>query len=336
MWPEQYPSQSFNITFIIMSEDRRPILIIDALNLYKRCFAAYPQMSNNGYQMGGCVGFLKTMRKLIEEKCPSAVYIAWEGGGSQRRRKIFPDYKMHRKPSKLNRFYGEEIPESDDNEKHQMMVLLAMLRCTPVCQLYASDCEADDIIGYACHTKFRGEAKIIASSDKDMYQLLDDSTTIFSLHKKTFVTLPEILETFRVTAQNFAIAKALCGDPSDNIPGIKGFGFKTIAKMFPFLGTETCALPQDIIDYSASHIDQHRLYKRVVDEKEDFLRNWKLVYLDGSMLSSNQTQLIDHVIDNFKPKMDRQGFIKQIVKEGIGQFDVSMFFSTFNVLENIQ
>lgn len=316
-------------------EDKRPILIIDALNLYKRCFVAFPQMSTNGYQMGGCVGFLKTMRKLVEETAARAVYIAWEGGGSQRRRKIYPEYKAHRKPTKLNRFYGDDIPESDDNEKHQMIVLLNMLKCVPVCQVYASDCEADDIIAHMCHTKFRGQNKIIASSDKDMYQLLDADTTIFSFHKKTYVTLPNILEEFRVTAQNFALAKALCGDVSDNIPGIKGFGFKTVSKLYPFLGTESSALLQEVIDYAAAHSDESRMHKRVVEEQEQLKRNWHLVYLDGSMLSANQACLIDNVIDTFKPAANRMGFINHIVKEGIGQFDAHHFFNTFNILDGM-
>lgn len=319
-----------------MDSSQRPVLLIDGRNAYMRAFCAYPQMSTHGYQMGGCIGFLKIMRKLVEEKAPRAVYIAWEGGGSQRRRKIYPDYKMNRKPEKLNRFYGEDLPETVDNEKHQLMTLVNMLKCVPVCQVYASDCEGDDIIAYLCSSKFRGVPKIIASSDKDMFQLLDESTMIYSLHKKTFITKEKVLEDFRVTPENFALAKALCGDPSDNIPGIKGFGFKTVAKLYPFLGTATSALLQDVIDYASSHVDESKLHQRVVELQEDLRRNWKLVYLDGSMLSANQIQLIDSVIDTFHPKADRMGLIKHLVKEGIGDFDDRSFFQTFNIIEGLR
>ena len=66
-------------------------------------------MSSNGYQVGGCVGFLKTLQKLVRELSPTAICVAWEGGGSQRRRKLFPEYKLNKRPEKLNRFYGDDI-----------------------------------------------------------------------------------------------------------------------------------------------------------------------------------------------------------------------------------
>jgi DNA polymerase-1 len=312
----------------------RPILIVDVMNLFMRCYAAFPQMSLNGYQMGGCIGFLKTLRRLVNEMQPKAVYLAWEGGGSQRRRKIFPEYKLKRQPMRLNRFYGDDIPDSSDNEKHQVFVLLNMLKRIPVCQLYVSDCEGDDLIAYLCR-KFASEQKIVASSDKDMYQLLDENTKVYSFHKKTFVTETDILTTFRVRAQNFALAKALCGDFGDNVPGIKGCGFKTVSKLYPFLGTESNVMLQDVIDYAASHKDESRIHKRVYEQQEDLRRNWSLVFLDGSMLSATQASSVDYVIASSQPKVDKMGFVKQLVKEGIGDFDVEGFFYAFNCIEGI-
>ena len=104
-----------------MSTSQRPILIIDGMNAFVRSYAAYPSMSSHGYQVGGCVGFLKTLRKLVSEISPSSVYVVWEGGGSQRRRNLYADYKMNRKPEKLNRFYEDDIPDSDDNKKHHLI-----------------------------------------------------------------------------------------------------------------------------------------------------------------------------------------------------------------------
>src|SRR5581483_7848319 len=212
----------------------RPVLIVDAMNLFVRSYSAYPTMSAHGYQMGGCIGFLKTLRRIVFESQPKAVYICWEGGGSTKRRRLYSEYKMNRKPEKLNRFYEDDIPDSDDNKKYQIEALLHMTRCVPVCQLYVSDCEGDDLVAYLCRGPMRAEDKIIVSSDKDLYQLLDDQTKVYSLHKKTFVTKETVMEEFRVQAKHFALAKALCGDNGDNVPGIKGVGFKTVASCSRF------------------------------------------------------------------------------------------------------
>lgn len=286
--------------------------------------------------MGGCIGYLKTLKKLVSEIGPSGIYVAWEGGGSQKRRALYSEYKMNRKPEKLNRFYEDDIPDTDDNKKHQIIALLGMLKCTPVCQLYVSDCEGDDVIAYLTRGPFRDVPKIIVSSDKDMYQLLDESTKIYSLHKKTYVTSPDVVEEFRVQPKNFAIAKALCGDPTDNIPGIKGMGFKTVAKSLPFLSMEEDVILEDVFKYCHSHSDDSVIFRRIIEQEGEIKRNWRLVHLDGSMLSQAQSSKVDHLINTFEPTTDRMGLIRSLVREGINDFDVESFFYAFNCIPNIE
>lgn len=319
----------------MFASPQRPILIVDAMNLFVRSYAAFPQMSAHGYQMGGCIGFLKTLKRLVTELQPRAVYVAWEGGGSQRRRSLYSEYKLNRKPEKLNRFYEDDIPDTEENRKHQIITLLEMLKCSPVCQVYVSDCEGDDVIAYLCRAKFRGQPKVIASSDKDFYQLLDDTTVIYSFHKKTYVTSSHVFDEYRVQPRNFALAKALCGDASDNIPGVKGVGFKTAAKLFPFLGHDEDVLLRELLDYAQSHRDESAVYRKVAQGENEVLRNWRLVYLDGSMLSATQATVVDRAIDTWKFKSDRVGMIKRLVREGIGDFDVEGYMYAFNCIENV-
>jgi 5'-3' exonuclease len=316
--------------------DQRPVLIVDAMNAFVRCWAAFPQMSAHGYQMGGCIGFLKTLRKIVSETQPSAIYIAWEAGGSQRRRAIFTEYKLGRRPEKLNRYYGDDIPDTDENRQHQMITLLGMLKCVPVCQIYVTECEGDDVIAHLCCGPLKSHDKIIVSSDKDLYQLLDDKTKLYSLHKKTFVLPQNVLDDFRVTSENFAIAKSLCGDPGDNVPGIKGIGFKTVSKLFPFLGTEHNIVLQDVFDYCHSHSDESSLYRRIIEQQDDVKRNWKLVFLNGNMLSSTQATKVDSVINTHKPITNKMGLVKLLVKEGISDFDTENFFYPFHCIEGIE
>jgi len=309
-----------------------PILIVDAQNLFLRSWAAYPTMNKNGEPMGGCIGFLKSLQRICREIQPSQVLIAWEGGGSQRRRNLYSEYKLGRRPEKLNRFYGDDIPDSEENRKHQLITLLNMLKFSPVCQIYVSDCEGDDIIAHLCEGPFRNENKIIVSSDKDMYQLLDDKTNIYSLHKKKIVTAEEIFEEYRIKTHNFAIAKAICGDSGDNVPGIKGIGFKKVASKIPILGSDQELILQEVFDFCQSRINESIIYRRIMEGSEDVKRNWKLVHLDGSMLSADQVSKVRYVIDTFVPKIDRMGLIRALVKEGIEDFDVEGFFYDLNPL----
>lgn len=285
--------------------------------------------------MGGAIGFMKTLSRVVAESRPKAVYIAWEGGGSQRRRKLFSEYKQNRKAQKLNRFYDDDIPDSEENKKHQLMSLLSFLKNVPVCQLYVSDCEGDDVIAYLCRGPLKTEQKILVSSDKDMYQLLDEKTTQYSLHKKRFVTHQEVHEEFRITTENFAIAKALCGDAGDNIPGVKGLGFKKLAKLFPMLGTEHNVTLQQVIDFSYAHMDENKLYEKVVNDQNLVRRNWKLVYLSDMMISATQASKLDHAIETFKPRINKMGLMKLLINEGVNDFDVSSFFLSFHGIEGL-
>jgi len=311
----------------------RPVLIVDGANLFLRSWAAYPTMSSHGYQMGGCVGFMKTLSRVLREIQPSRICVVWEGGGSSRRRSIYPDYKLGRRAEKLNRFYGDDIPESEDNKKYQLLTLLSMLKFVPVCQVYVSNCEGDDVVAHLCKGPFRGLEKVIVSADKDMYQLLDDSTRIYNLHKKRVVSSHDIFEEYKIKTHNFAVAKALCGDPGDNVPGIKGIGFKTAATKFPFLGNDSEIILQEVIDFCHSHSSESIIYRRVLECQDDLRRNWKLVHLDGSMMSADQISRVQHAVDTFKPTLDKISFIKTLVKEGISDFDSETFFYSFSCVD---
>lgn len=311
----------------------RSILICDVANIFMRAYSAFPSMNVDGEQMGGVVGTLKILQKLVREIQPSVIYMAWEGGGSSKRRAIYKDYKMQRKPEKLNRFYEDDIPDTEENRKNQMLILLDVLKATPVCQLYAQDAEGDDLVAYLCN-RFKDSNKTIVSSDRDLYQLLDERTQIYSLHKKTYVTAETVLSEFGIPPHNFALAKALCGDDGDNVPGIKGLGFKTAVKKIPILRSETPILIDDVINYCYGNA-QDKMCKRVTESIADVKRNWRLVVLDGSALSVSQSARVDNWLKTFKPVMDRVGMMKKLHKAGITSFDVMSFASTLSCVDGV-
>lgn len=280
------------------------------------------------------MGFLKSLQRLCREFQPSNVYVTWEGGGSQRRRKLYPGYKADRKPTKLNRFYADDIPDTEENKQHQLISLLSALKNVPVCQIYVSDCEGDDIVAFLCKGPLRDKDRIIVSADKDMYQLLDEKTRIYSLYKKKFITDEDLFEEFRIKSHNFALAKCLCGDDSDSIPGIQGMGFKTVAKKFPMLSSDETIILQDLISYA--HTQKGTLYNRVVENVDIVNRNWQLVHLDGSMLSADQMKRVEHVVDTFAPSVNKMGLIKLLLKEGVNDFDYEGFFYDLSCIDGLR
>jgi 5'-3' exonuclease len=308
-------------------------LVIDVSNMFYLAWAAYPSMSTiTGAQTGGIVGSLKIISKLARELQPTRVYAVWESGGSVKRKSIYNEYKQKRKPEKLNRFYEDDIPETDNNRMHQMFVLLECLKCVPVCQVYVADCEADDVIAHLVRCPLVTHEKVIASSDKDFYQLLDDRTKQYSFHKKAIVTKADVLETFRVSSNNFALAKALCGDVSDNVPGIKGVGFKTVANKLSFLGTEEDIILQDVLDYCNSHVNEGPFYKKVIDNWDIVTRNWRLVNIGNGTLSNDQINKVDQILGTFEPKLNKMLLVKHLVREGVSEFDIDGFCKSFSTV----
>lgn len=315
-------------------QNKKTILLVDALNTFTRSFCAYPQMNPNGEHIGGVIGTLKSIRKIINLVSPDGVVIVWEGGGSRNRRALYPDYKATRKPEKLNRFY-EDIQQSEENRNYQVRELVSILKCLPVCQIYVEDCEADDAIAYLSKNKFYQENKVIVSSDKDFYQLLDERTKIYRLHKKDIVGTDDILKEYLIHPSNFALAKSMCGDASDNIAGVKGLGFKTAVKKFPMLSLPEPYILENIFSYAATRVKESHQYGKVVADADKIKINWKLINLNSSMISPAQLSKIDYRVDNYKPVIDRLEFRKKVIALGNVDFDIDTFLYSFLKLNSL-
>lgn len=313
---------------------KRPILLVDAQNVFIRAFSASPAMSAHGEHAGGILGFLGMLRLLIEELRPREVVVVWEGGGSTRRRQLYPDYKMKRRPQRHNRFYGDDIPDTPENRDDQIKGTVTCLKHVPVCQVYVPDCEADDVIAYYCRTRYRDENVVIVSSDRDFYQLLDEKTRIFRPGKKVYVTKDDVVREFAISPRNFSLAKAICGDAADNIPGVKGVGFKTVAKRFPSFGNDEELDVDTLLTEARERAKGSRVkaFGQIVDAEDTIKRNMRLIELDGSMLNPEQRRKADYVVDTFEPSNDKMGLIRELMRLGLIEFNVDNFFYTLTQL----
>jgi DNA polymerase-1 len=308
------------------------VLIVDALNLFTRHFVAHPATGENGQHVGGIVGFLYGLTNFAEMYRPESIVVVWEGGGSKRKRDLYKDYKQRRRPAKLNRFYDGDIPDTVENRNHQISVLIKILENTPIIQIYVPECEADDVIGYISKYTYKDTRKLIVSSDKDFYQLLDSKTIIYSPTWKKLVTSKEVIEKFGISPENFCLAKAVCGDPSDNINGVKGAGFKSLAKRFSELKYDDTFLIDDLIRRCNEMISEGvtlKIIENIQLSEKLIRRNWRLMYLDTQNLAASQINKIENVIDTFSPSRNKINVMRILLKEGIQKFNVDRMFLSF-------
>jgi DNA polymerase-1 len=306
-------------------------LIIDAMNIFVRSYVVVPSMSEHGHHVGGTLGFLKSLGSYSRKFSPNRIIVVWEGGGSPRRRALLKEYKGNRKPVRLNRSdIYEDIPDSRENFNYQVAATTKLLSHTSAEQMYVSDCEADDIIGYLAKN-ILDEEIIIASSDKDFYQLLKENVSMYSPTKKKIITHKDVLEEHGISCVNFATARCFVGDSSDNIDGVKGVGLKSLAKRFPMLRNDEFVSCDDIINLCREVPEKKRikLHERILEAEPIIKRNWKLMYLDTSNLAADQIIKIKEKAQYNPRKADKIGMIRNLIEEGINMpksFDPHKFF----------
>jgi 5'-3' exonuclease len=299
-----------------------PILLIDAYNIFARNYVVNPSISKQGEPIGGSIGFCKSIGLLAHRFRPSKIIVCWEGGGSKRRRDIYPGYKAGRKPLRLNRseLYEKDL-DSPENFMHQVNLSVKLLNYLPVMQMYVDDCEADDVIGWLARHKFAKEERevIIVSSDQDMLQLLRPGVKQYTPTGKKMLTHDHVVEKYGISCENFVTARCFIGDSSDKIFGIRGIGFKTMAKKFPNLAKDDFVSVNEIIKECQirNKTKQMKLYERILETPDVPRLNWRLMYLDISNLSAEHIKQLHYRYDNATITRDKMGFMRTLIHEGV-------------------
>ena len=197
-------------------------VLIDGKSLFYRGYYAMPHLSTaDGRPTGGVYGFASLALELVHQLRPDYVAVAWDKAKTniRRRRAIYPEYKANRHPAPPD-FY-QQIP-----------ILRQLLEALGWPFYEVDDYEADDIIGTLSKQANRaGIHTVIASSDLDMLQLIDDDTEVYAL-KKGLSSIDRFdVKAFQakygIRVDQFLDLKSLKGDSSDNIPGVPGVGEKT-------------------------------------------------------------------------------------------------------------
>lgn len=201
------------------------LVIIDGMSVFYRGYFAMPGLSlPDGTPTGGVFGFASIAIEVIKQLEPDYVAVAWDirGTSTTKRSEIYPEYKAGRtKPP--DDFYA------------QMPILHALLESFgwPLYEL--KDYEADDIMGtFAAAATEKGTETCIVTGDYDMLQLISDTVSVYITKKGSELLhfdTDAFVEKYGVNVDQFIDYKALVGDSSDNIPGVRKIGPKAAQKL---------------------------------------------------------------------------------------------------------
>jgi 5'-3' exonuclease len=247
------------------------LLLIDGHYYVYRSFFAIPNLSNSrGEPTNAIFGFTKTLRRMVKDLQPTLGAVVWDEGLPQRRTELQPAYKETRK----------EMPQS-------MIPQLDFIRnLTPLLgfkNIALPNTEADDLMGcYAIAASKRGIEVVLATNDKDLFQLVNPTVKIYTTAKAdlaspkdAFALLgeTEVTKKWDIAPNLIGDVLAIAGDSVDNIPG-SGIGRKTAAALVLENGGLEALLN------NLDRVKSERTREKLAVARQQILQNRKMVALD--------------------------------------------------------
>ncbi len=208
--------------------DKKKLYLIDATAFCYRAFYAVRGLSTSwGQPTGAIYGFINILNKILKENKPAYLAACFDVSRDTFRMKKFAEYKIQR-------------PAMPDDLSSQIPLIKEVIAGYGIKILEKAGYEADDVIAtLAKNAQAKGIHTVIVTSDKDLLQLVDKHTQVFSPYKDEGVTYDEKMvgERFGIAPSQIADLISLMGDSVDNIPGIPGIGEKTASTLIKEFGS---------------------------------------------------------------------------------------------------
>ena len=269
-------------------------------------------MSPTGHHIGGLVGFLRSLGYVTRIFDPTRVIVVWDGkGGSANRKNIDPNYKANRATSRITH-WGLYDTKAEETEAliGQLYRTKDYLECLPLQQIMMEKLEADDIIAYLAQQADKNNKKItIISSDKDFLQMVNKNIEVYAPVKKKTFTHSNIEDELKVIPENYNIVKALLGDNSDGLKGVKGLGIKTIVSQFPDLVTKPNMTLDYVFQVCEDNLEGKKIFSKIVHEWDKVETNYKLMNLHESVLDDNEKSTILNIVKEDIPDLQAGAFL---------------------------
>ena len=173
--------------------------------------------------------------------------------------------------------------------------------------------------------------RVIVSNDQDFLQLCDDKTIFYARERTNrFLIRTRCLEEYGIHPRNFAWARAVVGDKSDNLEGVKGLGLKTMAKRFPFLSENKDYGLEDIMSHARNNKNKIKAYQNVVDNEEIIASNYEIMQLYTSTISPQGVSKLKYAIENDGVDLNRTKIRTMLLKDGIGTLNIDELMLMLN------
>ena len=208
------------------SNKPRRLYLVDGSSYLYRAFHALPNLSNSdGEPTGALLGVANMLRRLLRESDGAPVAVVFDTKGPTFRHEMYAQYKANR-------------PPMPDELRAQLAPIRELVGLLGLPLVEVEGVEADDVIGTrAARAEESGIECIISTGDKDLAQLVNDTTTLVNTMNETTLNRDGVVEKFGVPPEQIVDYLALTGDKSDNIPGVEKCGPKTAAKWLQQYGS---------------------------------------------------------------------------------------------------
>jgi len=249
-----------------MKNARETLYLVDGSSYIHRAYHAIRGLTNSkGLPTNAIFGFTKMLIKLLDEKSPQYLAVAFDAKGPTFRHEIFKDYKATRPP----------MPE---DLAVQMPYIKEVVEGLSLKTLELEGYEADDIIGtIAALARDQGLNVIIVSGDKDFRQIISETTVMWDPMNDKVVDYQKIRQDYAIEPEQIIEVMALSGDSIDNIPGVPGIGEKTAINLIKdFSSLETLFENMDKIPKAS-------LKEKLEGSREQTLLSKKLVTINNAV-----------------------------------------------------
>ncbi len=271
--------------------NQKRVFLVDGNSYLYRAFHATPYLSNSrGIPTNATYAFISMLKKLLKEEKPDSMVVVFDSKAPSFREEISKAYKAQRPPMPGN--LSIQIP-------YVKMVIEAM----GITITEKEGFEADDVIGTFVEMLKGYDVEVyIVTSDKDMMQLVTDKVFMLDTMKNLLIGEKEVGEKLGVKPSLVIDYLALCGDTSDNIPGVSGIGEKTARELVSSLGT---------IDEIYNNLEG----VRKVSIREKLVENKDFAFMSKQLATIRLDVPIDNGIDCLKMKEQDLKALRRIFRE---------------------
>ena len=296
------------------------VLLIDSMNMFIRGFTMVKTMNQKGQHTGGMIGFLRSLGFITRKFNPTRVICVFDGkGGSINRKNINSDYKANRGTHQITNWgMYDSISQEKDAMASQVERLYDYLEALPVDVITLEKVEADDIISYLAQGfAYKNKRATIVSSDQDFLQIIKPGIQVYRPTEKKLYNHTNVQNKIKVHPKNYLITKALLGDNSDNLPGVKGLGLKTLTKEFPEVKNDPNINLDFIFEKAEKKLDGKVIFAKIIDQWDKVEQNYKLMNLDTPRLSDDEKESIVKTLKESYPELQINTFMYYLEQDGI-------------------